>query len=148
MLNNLKRIKSKLTSRINLDNDEIIYRIGLSAIAAARINYSKISRLEQADTKVFSQYGEDGIIDFIVEKLGITKPSFIEVGTEDYSESNTRFLFQRTNTKGLIIDGDPALADKSRKVLGDYYYKGDLTALSAFVTKNNIVKLLSQENDN
>ena len=148
MLNKLKRIKSRLASRINFNNDEIIYRIGLSAIAAARSNYSKISRLEQADTRVFSQYGEDGIIDFIVEKLGIIKPSFIEVGTEDYSESNTRFLFQRTNTKGLIIDGDPALTDKSRKVLGDYYWKGDLTALSAFVTRNNIVKLLSQENDN
>ena len=147
MLRKLKRAKNKISSRIFRENTELQYRIGLSAIAASRANYQNILRLEQADLKVYSQYGEDGIIDFIMERLGISKPTFIEIGTEDYSESNTRFLFQRTSTKGLIIDGDPALTTKSRRVLGDYYWKGDLTALSAFVTRENIKKLLCEYSD-
>ena len=146
MLGRIKTLYQQASLKLHEDTSEVFFRIGLSAIAAARGNYKNITRLEQADLKVFSQHGEDGIIDFIIDRLGILKPTFVEIGTEDYSESNTRFLFQRTNTKGLIIDCDAALKEKSKKTLGHYYWKGEITALSAFVTKGNIAALLSQGN--
>ena len=68
----------------------------------------------------------------------------MEIGTEDYRESNTRFLFQRTSTKGMIIDCDPALAQKAKNQLRGYYWKGNLTAKSAFVTRQNILQLLTE----
>src|SRR5688500_4092155 len=40
--------------------------------------------------KVFSQYGDDGIIQFLVRKLKITQKSFVEFGVENYTEANTR----------------------------------------------------------
>jgi len=132
-----------LDSRIGLAEDELKYRIGLSAIAAARNRYDNIQQIEEADLRVFSQYGEDGIIDFICARLGLLKPTFVEIGTEDYSECNTRFLFQRTNTKGLIIDNDIELAQKAKFILRDYYWKGDLTGISGFVTKDNICDMLN-----
>lgn len=149
MLRKIKRLlttASILETRSERRHDELIYRIGLSAIAAARASYEKINRIEQADLKIFSQYGEDGIIDFLVTKLDILKPTFTEIGTEDYSESNTRFLFQRTSSKGLIIDCDPQLGEKVKTVLGSYYWKGDLTTASDFVTRANINNLLQRGN--
>ena len=117
MLNSVKRLAKRIARKDARQHDEIVYRIGLSAIKAARATYDNITRIQQADLQVFSQYGEDGIIDFLTSKLNIDKPTFVEIGTEDYSESNTRFLFQRTSTKGMIIDCDPALAHKVKNVL-------------------------------
>ena len=34
----------------------------------------------------------------------IEKPKFVEIGVGDYSESNTRFIFERCSSEGLIID--------------------------------------------
>ena len=142
LINQIAEQHHTLDSRIGTTEDELKYRIGISAIAAARCRYDNIQRIEEADLRVFSQYGEDGILDFITSRLGLLKPTFIEIGTEDYRESNTRFLYQRTNTKGLIIDSDTGLVVKVKAVLLDYYWKGDLLAISDFVTKENIVGLL------
>jgi hypothetical protein len=144
MLNSVKRLAKRIAHKDARQHDEIVYRIGLSAIKAASANYDKITRIQQADLQVFSQYGEDGIIDFLASKLNIDKPTFVEIGTEDYSESNTRFLFQRTSTKGMIIDCDPALAHKAKNVLCSYYWKGNLTIKSSFVTRENIFQLLTE----
>ena len=78
--------------------------IGCSHILKMRQSYDKISKLSDVDYKVFSQNGEDGIIDYFLYSLKIEKPNFVEIGTEDYLESNTRFLFERTACRGLIID--------------------------------------------
>lgn len=123
-------------------SDESIYRIGLAAIMASRQNYASLQSIVNADLKVFSQYGEDGILDFLTYKLNIPKPIFVEIGTGDYRESNTRFLYQRTNTKGMIIDCDQQLTDKVKNILGDYFWKGDLSIISRFVTLDNIMSLL------
>ena len=40
----------------------------------------------------FSQWGEDGIIDYLVTNLNIQNKTFIEFGVEDYKEANTKFL--------------------------------------------------------
>ncbi len=150
----LRKIKRLLNTTAILEStsarrhDELTYRIGLFAVTVARASYEKVRRIEQADLQVFSQNGEDGIIDFLVTKLGTAKPTFVEIGTQDYSESNTRFLFQRTSSKGLIIDCDPQLTEKVKAVLGSHYVKGDLTAASSFVTRGNIDSLLLQGSSN
>tara|TARA_E500000331_G_scaffold328136_1_gene347672 strand:+ start:369 stop:599 length:231 start_codon:yes stop_codon:yes gene_type:complete len=43
----------------------------------------------------------------------------------------------------VIIDCDPLLEAKASKVLGDYYWKGDLSAISSFVTKDNVLEILN-----
>ncbi|NBX12165.1 MAG: hypothetical protein EBR19_08195, partial [Chitinophagaceae bacterium] len=62
--------------------------------------------IQQAEFKVFSQWGDDGIIQFLVSYLDISTKTFIEFGVEDYSESNTRFLLINNNWKGLVLDGN------------------------------------------
>jgi len=81
-------------------NDDLLFAIGQSGIAAIRNRYDFVASLWDVDYRVFSQFGDDGIIDFLCSRLSLHKPVFIEIGTEDYGESNTRFLYQLRTARG------------------------------------------------
>ena len=53
---------------------------------------------------MFSQFGEDGLIQYLIKNLDISNKRFIEFGVENYEEANTRFLVENDNWSGLIID--------------------------------------------
>jgi hypothetical protein len=42
--------------------------------------------------KIFSQFGDDGIIQYLIKHIAIENEIFIEFGVEDYLESITKFL--------------------------------------------------------
>jgi hypothetical protein len=104
-----------------------------------------IANLQEVEFRVSSQWGQDGIIDWLIERAEIPSEAqtFIEFGVETYRQANTRFLLQNRNWRGLIMDGDPALvaAVKSDGLAWRY----DLTARSAFITRENINDLISAE---
>jgi hypothetical protein len=72
-----------------------------------------IKSLQETEFKVFSQCGDDGIIQYLINYLDIGNKTFIEFGVEDYLESNTRFLLINDNWSGLIMDGK-VIFQKSR----------------------------------
>lgn len=106
-------------------------------------NTKNINRLDEAEFKVYSQFGDDGIIQYLINKVRINKQEerFIEIGTEDYTESNTRFLLLNNNWSGLIIEADKSAVNFIKR--DDIYWKHDLTAVNSFVTKDNINELIS-----
>ena len=55
---------------------------------------------------IFSQNGEDGIIDFLTSRLKDCKRRFIEIGTSDGVENNSAYLLSKGWT-GLGIDVSP-----------------------------------------
>lgn len=91
---------------------------------------------------VFSQFGDDGIIQYLVQTLDIPQRTFIEFGVEDYTESNTRFLLMNDNWSGLVMDGTAANID--RLVKSDLYWKHDLQAKCAFIDRENIDALIAE----
>lgn len=93
-----------------------------------------------AEFCAFSQWGEDGIIDWLVKCLPEIPESFVEFGVEDYRESNTRLLLQQRNWRGVIIDGSSFHIDSIRSQ--DIYWRYDLTAVSAFIDRENINDLI------
>lgn len=102
-----------------------------------------IANLQEVEFQVSSQWGQDGIIDWLVEQAEIpfAAQTFIEFGVEDYRQSNTRFLLQNRNWRGFIMDGGPAVVSS---VKGDNLaWRYDLTARSAFITRENINELIS-----
>jgi hypothetical protein len=103
---------------------------------AANIKSIQPESFDDIEFKVFSQFGDDGIIQYLIKKLDIQNQSFIEFGVEDYQESNTRFLLMNNNWKGLVIDGDTDNINHIKEQ--DYYWKHTLTAVSSFVNKENI----------
>ena len=84
----------------------------------------------------FSQWGEDGIIQFIVNTLNLNNKIFIEFGVETYHESNTRFLMMKDNWSGLVIDGSKKNIDIIKKQ--SIYWKYSLRAVQSFITVDNI----------
>jgi len=100
----------------------------------------RIRDLSEVEFRVFSQWGEDGIVEWLAEHVAVPNERFIEFGVETFREANCRFLMQNRNWKGLVFDGSAeniaALATESA------FWKHDLTAKSVFVTAENINGLI------
>jgi hypothetical protein len=98
------------------------------------------STLGQSEFRVFSQWGEDGIIQQLIRAVPIPKPLFVEFGVENYLESNTRFLLTNNQWAGLVIDGS---AQNIAFIKEDpIYWAANLKAQCAFITRENINGLL------
>ena len=102
---------------------------------------TQIQSLHDVEFRVFSQFGDDGIIQWLTTHVKIPNKTFIEFGVEDYSESNTRFLLMNDNWTGLVIDGSEE--NISTIMRSDYYWQHDLTAKYAFIDRENINSLVS-----
>jgi hypothetical protein len=99
-----------------------------------------IENIQLAEFKVFSQCGDDGIIQFLINYLNIQQRTFIEFGVEDYTESNTRFLLINNNWTGLIMDGSENHINTIKK--DNIYWRYQLTAVPVFITTENINPLI------
>lgn len=98
--------------------------------------------LAEVEFKVFSQFGDDGIIQYLVHHLNIEPAHqlFVEFGVQDYTESNTRFLLLNNNWRGLVMDGSKKNIDfiKRDKV----YWRHDINAVHAWIDRDNINTLI------
>jgi hypothetical protein len=92
--------------------------------------------------KIFSQWGEDGIIQHLVQHLDVGARTFVEFGVEDFSESNCRFLMMKDNWRGFVIDGSERNMARLRS--SNYFWKHDLTAECSFITRENIAGLIAK----
>lgn len=101
----------------------------------------RIGTLADVEFRVWSQWGEDGIIEWLCQKIPQIPRSFVEFGVENFSEANTRFLIENRGWRGLVIDGN----EEHMRSLRDHpvYWRHDLTAVSAFVTAENINELIT-----
>jgi len=98
------------------------------------------NNINDYEFKVFSQNGEDGIIQYILSKIKGTEKTFIEFGVQNYLESNTRFLLQSYGWCGLVIDANEK---NIRYIKNRFEKKYRLTATCAFITKDNINNLIT-----
>lgn len=117
-------------------------QIQIGALESRRVADLPPSDIRAAEFKVFSQFGEDGIIQYLVHKVPIENDVFVEFGVEDYSESNTRFLLSKDNWRGLIIDGGTQHVDFLSRTGLDWRHHVD--AVSAFVNRDNINDLIRE----
>lgn len=122
-----RMLTAKLMNKLNLQNSSEI-----------------IKNLHKAEFQVFSQWGDDGIIQFLINYLDIEDKRFVEFGVENYLESNTRYLLINDNWKGLCMDGS---VESMNFVKDDpISWKYNLTSRASFITKENINDILLEEN--
>jgi hypothetical protein len=115
-------------------------------ILSAKILIEKIKEkgivdsIHDVEFKVFSQFGDDGIIQYLINTIDIDNKKFVEFGVGDYKESNTRFLLINNNWEGIVFDCNP---DYIKNIKSDkIYWQYNLQAIHAFINKNNINSLL------
>jgi hypothetical protein len=107
----VKQLKNKLTSAPHAPNETALLLLG-KICSALHQGKTDIRNLAEVEFKVFSQFGDDGIIQYLVNRLRLPE-TFIEFGVENYTESTTRYLLHNNNWKGLVLDGDKALHRKT-----------------------------------
>jgi hypothetical protein len=136
-----KKKLSKILRRIFEEEYEKKLLMEGKSLSLKHKQKKKIKNLADIEFRVFSQWGEDGIIDWIVSQLKKIPKNFLEIGTEDYRESNTRFLLINKNWDGQLIDCDKnAIKNiKSQRI----FWKHNLRATVAFLTTKNVDKIIS-----
>jgi hypothetical protein len=133
------RRNSFLLEDLVLRMDKLEENIGRLQAASQRGLVS--DNLQDYEFRTFSQWGEDGIIQHLLQRIRPEREIFVEFGVQNYVESCTRFLLVNNNWRGLIIDGSSAAIDFIRN--DRIYWMHDLTAVHAFITRDNINQLIS-----
>ena len=99
-----------------------------------------IDSFADVEFSVFSQFGDDGIIQWLIHRLPGIPDTFVEFGVENYREANTRFLLINDNWRGLVMDGSGWNIAAIR--YDPISWRHDLQSVCAFVTAENIDQLL------
>lgn len=144
----IKLLKKKIKETIlNLvGTNKVLDQQNQIKILLGRILSNQIHKnISDSEFKVFSQFGEDGIIDFILKNIEIKSHKFIEIGIENYEEANTRFLLENKNWSGIVIECNTDFVNYIKKQ--KYYWQRDLKVINQFVTKENINSLLNNINN-
>jgi hypothetical protein len=157
IINTLKKIRSFLRFfSTKLAKDSCDYDTILMDQETILMNQGKIleelflskqaENLSEYEWKVFSQWGEDGIIQFLIREVEIRHTTFIEFGVEDFRESNCRYLMMSSDWQGFVIDGSRENILRLQNY--SFYWRYDLQSLTAFVDRENVNELLIKSNFN
>ena len=107
--------------------------------------YANSKKLNRYEYKIYSQGGEDGIIDEIFKRIGTTNKFFIEFGAGTGLENNTIYLLLK-NWKGCWIDGDSKKVETLNKIYGFLVRQKKLRIGNVFVTAENAEDLFNELN--
>ena len=129
---NLKDIKSNI-DKLKMNQGKLLIK---------NLKDCDLDNLDNLAFSIYSQFNEDGIIQFLINNLDIKNKEFIEIGVENFEEANTRFLLQNNCWRGLIIDSSKANINFIKKQ--NYYWRYELEAEDAFVTKENVNKIIKK----
>lgn len=89
-----------------------------------------IKEIGQYRFKQYSQTGEEGFIQFILDNIGHGKKFLVDIGAGDGQYlSNTKYFIETQGYKGILLDGNSHGNDKVKEV---------------WITKDNIVETLKK----
>lgn len=138
----LRTIRDALRRLLKLEEKLDRVQEALGRIESRQLSMINAGTPAAAEYRVFSQWGEDGIIDWLTTRVPIEHEVFIEFGVENYTEANTRFLLMHKNWSGLIIDSSEANIRSIRHQEISWRY--NLKAATAFITRENINSLFRE----
>ena len=98
-----------------------------------------------AGYSVYSQFEEDGLIQHLIRKVKVDRDHFVEIGIEDYRQSNTRFLLEKSDWTGHVmdcVDGATQFMDTL-----DLRSRHTVDFTKTLVTRDNINDLLANQGE-
>jgi hypothetical protein len=140
----IEKLKKILVQLVTLSERIESLQQAVGRLEMRQLRTTASSDIHANEFKVFSQNGEDGIIQFLLSKVPIERKLFVEFGIGSYSECNTRFLLRQNNWSGLVIDGSAEYIQQLRQ--DPLYWQHNLKSECAFITKDNINQIISGNN--
>jgi hypothetical protein len=105
--------------------------------------YADLKRLNRYEFNVYSQTGEDGIIEEIFNRIGTTNKTFVEFGVSNGLENNTAYLLLK-GWNGLWLEGSSLFYKQIQKNFVSAIEDGSLKAVNTFITAENIENLFKE----
>jgi hypothetical protein len=136
------KIKSKFSALNSSGIESFRASFGQSAILSSRAMSGNFRDLWDAEVKVYSQWGEDGILDYLCERIGLSKPRMLEVGAGNFDECNSRFLAENRNANVLAVDGREDLISSIES--SPLHWKSHIVGLQTWVTPENINEIIAK----
>ena len=94
---------------------------------------------ETWEFSAFSQNGEDGIVDYLVQNLKESNRYFIEIGSSRGVDNNSAWLAIVRKFSGIMVEGSYESHEVARKILSRLNIGVD--CINLFVNKENIKEL-------
>jgi hypothetical protein len=135
-----KKVTKLLSNSIHSNSSDETILLAIGAMLSNQQLLMNSNHINDYEFKIFSQFGDDGIIQYLIKNIRIENKIFIEFGVEDYMESNTRFLLRNNDWQGFIMDGSTEAMNSLKE--RDWYWKHNLTQKAVFIDKDNINDLL------
>lgn len=142
LLNRLKRKIGYISDQL-LKTSVAIRRARYEELRNEKLKSSR-KALAGYGYKLFSQSDEDGIINEIFRRIGVTTKTFVEFGVGDGLENNSVALLYE-GWSGLWIEGSGEFCERIRKGFSLAIESGQLKLINNFVTPENINDLISSE---
>lgn len=140
-------LKEKIKNMLdlsNISNKQKIILKNIGSILTNLNNKEKFNKINDYEFQIFSQFGDDGIIQYLISNIKNIERKFVEFGVENYEEANTRLLLEKDNWSGLIIDSSKKNISYIKKQ--DFFWKNKLSVICDFVTIKNINQILKENN--
>jgi Methyltransferase FkbM domain len=99
------------------------------------------SSLIHYEFKVFSQNGEDGILQEILRRIGEGDKFSVEFGIEDGTECCTRNLLVNHGWAGLLVEGSRRRADRARSLYQEW---DQVIVRHSYITLENILDIFRE----
>ena len=117
-------------------------RIGQQTLLASKALRSNFTKLSDAEVTVFSQWGEDGILDYLCDIAGLDRPNILELGAGNFEECNSRFLVENRFANSVLVDARLDL--KTVVEQNSAYWKTHMLAINSWITPETIKEIQSQ----
>jgi hypothetical protein len=122
--------------------DEYLYQQLFSNAKYCNPNTKRLNRFEFS---AFSQNGEDGIIEEIFNRIGLTNRFFVEFGCAEGVETNSTYLLYK-GWSGVWIDGGGVNINNKQKTYPRAIADKRLQAICSFITAENIEEIFKSTN--
>ena len=107
----------------------------------ANTRYQNPKRLNTSEFQVYSQHGEDGIIEEIFKRLGAHTKLFVEIGVQDGLECNTTYLIIK-GWSGYWLDSSRESMSQINNTFRKPILKRQLQCHNVFITAENVQQVL------
>ena len=134
--------KAKVSRVVAPELRSFRFSMGQAGILSSRANSQNFKNLWDAEVKVYSQWGEDGILDYLCERIGLSKPRVLEIGAGNFSECNSKFLAENRNASVFAVDGREDLVASIES--SSLRSKNHIFGYQTWVSPKNINKVISE----